>query len=642
MEPQFISSRSFDNLAMCILPENPEAAKGVESSTLETVNSKPKTDDVVLVKVSRRSKLPKKPRSRSSSYSSTDSKYRLSKRQSRSKRSRSYRRSSSVSRARTRRRSRSVSRSRTRRSRSVSRTRRRSRSVSRSRTRRSRSVSRPRTRRRSRSVSRSRTRRSRSVSRSRTRRSRSISSERSRSRSRSRSRRHSISRSSRPRSRRRSYSSPRSARSQGPRSKLPSDPLDDKVRGFLDEEQLLIERMNLEKRDYMSAPELHPDYSREWERFYQSKSATYGRIHSSYLHQEWAEVWKEYFLKQHETKVKENRNRLMNRHKVFYSEIREYKERRAMEDARQSEMKAQTEVVRNGILTGGQEENQRWREAASSNPIQDMEVTVRSTLRLLTAIERDLGDLSSRVDQALLRAASCEDEETLLQNHSLIELFRACREVLLKIGPCSKQREIVIQACIKNIGILIDKSKTVSRTSVEVTGSVQTCSNPVVDMAVKRGIAEKISQEYEKLGRTIHGRALQGLVDNEFCRVTSFSNPVGPLGSSKGPAFGSKDPLGLSGNSDPTSSDQCINWAQLHAAAASINKQNLVGSIKTEPKVGDGFDDLTIEELTSLFKNFKGLDRSIQERLIEYMKRLEKTNPDKVQRLKQCIHSNTV
>ena len=53
------------------------------------------------------------------------------------------------------------------------------------------------------------------------------------------------------------------------------------------------------------------------------------------------------------------------------------------------------------------------------------------------------------------------------------------------------------------------------------------------------------------------------------------------------------------------------------------------------------FDDLTLEDLAALFKNFQQLDEDNRTSLIEYMKRLEKTNPMRVRQLKHHIH-NTV
>ncbi len=49
---------------------------------------------------------------------------------------------------------------------------------------------------------------------------------------------------------------------------------------------------------------------------------------------------------------------------------------------------------------------------------------------------------------------------------------------------------------------------------------------------------------------------------------------------------------------------------------------------------GDEFDDLTVDELRSLLDNFKNLSKAEQKDLIQYMRKLETTNPDKVRQLK--------
>ena len=53
----------------------------------------------------------------------------------------------------------------------------------------------------------------------------------------------------------------------------------------------------------------------------------------------------------------------------------------------------------------------------------------------------------------------------------------------------------------------------------------------------------------------------------------------------------------------------------------------------------DAMDDLSIEELISLFQNFKQLDEGTRTHLMDYMKRLEKTNPAKVTEFKKQLHS---
>lgn len=48
----------------------------------------------------------------------------------------------------------------------------------------------------------------------------------------------------------------------------------------------------------------------------------------------------------------------------------------------------------------------------------------------------------------------------------------------------------------------------------------------------------------------------------------------------------------------------------------------------------DDLDDLTLDELKSLLDNFTNLSKPDQMDLIKYMRRLEKSNPEKVRQLK--------
>ena len=72
------------------------------------------------------------------------------------------------------------------------------------------------------------------------------------------------------------------------------------------------------------------------------------------------------------------------------------------------------------------------------------------------------------------------------------------------------------------------------------------------------------------------------------------------------------------------------------AAAANDGQEESVAATND----ASDFDDLTLEDLSALFKNFQQLDEDNRTSLIEYMKRLEKTNPTRVRQLKHHIHSN--
>ena len=64
--------------------------------------------------------------------------------------------------------------------------------------------------------------------------------------------------------------------------------------------------------------------------------------------------------------------------------------------------------------------------------------------------------------------------------------------------------------------------------------------------------------------------------------------------------------------------------------------------VKEEPedmKEEEFYADFTDEELVSLLKNFKTLEPLEQQDLIAHMKKLERDEPARVQKLKEAIHS---
>jgi len=90
-----------------------------------------------------------------------------------------------------------------------------------------------------------------------------------------------------------------------------------------------------------------------------------------------------------------------------------------------------------------------------------------------------------------------------------------------------------------------------------------------------------------------------------------------------------------------------INWDALQNAVKSVNPPSSSAAgpsnyPKNNPPVHPGdeeYDDLSLEELTSLFQNFNSLDKETQQHLVAYMTRLERSNPDKVTEFKRFMHS---
>ena len=62
-------------------------------------------------------------------------------------------------------------------------------------------------------------------------------------------------------------------------------------------------------------------------------------------------------------------------------------------------------------------------------------------------------------------------------------------------------------------------------------------------------------------------------------------------------------------------------------------------SLEEEEENDDGFEELTIDELASLFLNFKTLEKETATQLLAYMKRLETSDPAKLKEFKAHLQS---
>jgi hypothetical protein len=104
---------------------------------------------------------------------------------------------------------------------------------------------------------------------------------------------------------------------------------DHRILEFVAAEQALIERLDKDKTRYMADSQLHPDYNKEWENFYQSKCRERGtaNVDVDAINPEWVDVWKDYFYKNYERCAREERNRLMNKHKILRRTLEEFSKR---------------------------------------------------------------------------------------------------------------------------------------------------------------------------------------------------------------------------------------------------------------------------------------------------------------------------
>eukprot|EP00094_Tigriopus_californicus_P013094 TCALIF_12663-PA protein Name:"Protein of unknown function" AED:0.36 eAED:0.36 QI:0/0.66/0.42/1/1/1/7/0/908 len=554
----------------------------------------------------------------------------------------------------------------------------------------------------------------RNSSRSRSPKRRSGGREESSKRSRS-PRRTSRERRSRDRKPRRSVSPSNSpAKPINPRTGKPfsSEFFDTKHQQIKEFHQALKEvtlKHGLEKDHFIEHASVHPDYTRRWNRFYRDKQREHQSItiHMDYIKDEWVLEWRRFVVSEYERLVKEDRNRLMNKFRLFHSDLKEYEDFQQLGDA-QSDQKEKsfkippiTDVNQVGPIDA-QEIGTRAKSTISSHPdfanrftseksSTMIEVSVISTLRLLSALESLLDYLGPEINVSLGKANNLEvnagygSSASMINDKSFFTLINSAREKLeskMAKNAINQQQLKVSSICIDNIRALTEQSickkpDIVEKPTRPDNPTPSTSSELVLDSkydALKEAITNTVIEEYRKLGREISGPQLTSIVEIQYERIrgqirnsspapmpapiptqTDLPDPSPSVGPSKPFSPPNPQPLFQGYASEPINLKPKllqVNWNALQSAlltatslppepAVQVSEQPNGTPHEMEPTEDDtDFDDLTLEDLTSLFKNFNDLDEENQKNLLEYMKRIEKSNPSKVTELKRHIHGN--
>ncbi len=121
--------------------------------------------------------------------------------------------------------------------------------------------------------------------------------------------------------------------------------------------------------------------------------------------------------------------------------------------------------------------------------------------------------------------------------------------------------------------------------------------------------------------------------------MPSKTSAIAPSGDSFGEAPMDLDE-GLGGKSlpfdkPPAETDEATAFNRRPPERISAAVMDEKEDEKEAEDAADEFDELTVDELRSLLDNFKNLSKGEQLDLIQYMKKLEASNPAKVRMLKQ-------
>lgn len=265
-------------------------------------------------------------------------------------------------------------------------------------------------------------------------------------------------------------------------------------------------------------------------------------------------------------------------------------------------------------------------------------VSLISVCRLLSALESELGLLAKDVLDLLTKAVSFEKSransaDELLFNTSYNTLLETVREKLkgvLTANFIQGNKITAVKRAIQNIStLLFDVSKRKPHIKIE---KVADYPNDDVDLvaAAKLEIAQVITESLIAQGRTDFTKdELESLVesfissqnDDAEANETEESAENMPIKSESKPIIKSESKSFIKSETEISSS-------------VSIPKK----TIESESNSDGGLANLTDEDLQTLLKSFSDLKPDEQAHLINYLAKIEKANPRRVEKLRKYVN----
>ncbi|KAG5898526.1 hypothetical protein JTB14_038478 [Gonioctena quinquepunctata] len=272
----------------------------------------------------------------------------------------------------------------------------------------------------------------------------------------------------------------------------------------------------------------------------------------------------------------------------------------------------------------------------------DIEVNVVDVLRLLTALEERLGSLGPKVIDLLALALAMEKKEansseSLLDNDINSVLFETVKEKLkgqLLAGLVDIMQERAFKKAIKKTASLVHLAGQRKRQRDKLFPRVTPVSVPGVGTVDKAAIAKQIANALILQGKTDVTQAeLEQLINAVVGMAEASKNSSKPVTTAN-----FLEQLS-GGNLFTQSTDKII-------IPSSDKKKHLVDLDKlTEPLTPSpgknsvsNMENLSDSDLQTLLQNFKDLSTDEQHNLINYLKKLEYQEPERVERLRKFVN----
>merc|ERR1719209_2819214 len=417
---------------------------------------------------------------------------------------------------------------------------------------------------------------------------------------------------------------------------------------------------------------------------------------SKIIEAKWVTHWKDFFDKSHESKMQERRKSLMSLNRITIAEIEEIMLKQKPADEVITLDDSSDEDNGNRDISDGQN-NKSENVTKPDDTVKSslLEASLLSTLRLLASLDTggNLGEgmgikLGQLKEAALtLEGSQFGSSEGLVRERDCSSLLDTARERLAlridqgRIGPGQKQ---AARLALDNLEVLLRKF------GVEREEVLEVDSIGVEEAAIRKRV------ELQLAGKVVSAQDMAALIEAERVRARLTLGPG--LDASLTSSGGAANLFSLYPSGQPTNPSQPEVWAAVsrifnqpsshqqqsghlqqqpqnfHLLQQAVREQqpstsanafsdesspprsditpSIIQEKPTSPSVPSSssfptkspnrqsdikvepFESLTEEELIHLVKGFKDLDQKDKLDLIDYMKKLEKTNPAMVQRVK--------
>ncbi|CAH1993711.1 unnamed protein product [Acanthoscelides obtectus] len=269
----------------------------------------------------------------------------------------------------------------------------------------------------------------------------------------------------------------------------------------------------------------------------------------------------------------------------------------------------------------------------------DGEINVVDVLRILTALEDKLGSLGPKVIDLLAQALSLEKKEansseTLLDNDINCVIFETVKEKLkgqLIAGLVDIVQERAFKKAIKKTAGLLHLASERKKKRGKVGHRANPVAVPGVGAVDKAAIARQIANALIAQGKTdVSQQELEQLINAVVGMAEASKNSNKPMTTA---AFVSQISGGVANS-------------KTHEKASAPTNQGVTDLDKlTEPLTPSpgrnslsNMENLSDSDLQTLLQNFKDLSTDEQHNLINYLKKMELQEPERVEKLRQYVN----